>query len=83
MSTVTITSKDKWLWTSVLLVPSLTAMIISIINYTETSKLDNACDSKIKTAKDSSLGMMILSLLLFVCLFFILKINNLFPLELF
>ena len=47
-------------------------------NYTETSKLDDTCDAKIIDAKRTSLGMMILSLLLFVGLFFILRLNDLF-----
>jgi hypothetical protein len=78
MSSTGVTQKEKAVFTFILLVPAFVTMIISIVNYTEVSKLDNDCDGKIMDAKRTSLGMMILSLILFVGLFFILRLNDLF-----
>lgn len=79
MSTNTISTTSKWTWTSILLAPALVTMILSIINYVETDKLDSTCSNKVDDAKKTSLGMMVVSLLLFVSIFFILKFNNLLP----
>jgi len=58
---------NKLFYVALLSLPILVAFILTVINYTESQKLDSDCDpSNVETVKNTSLGMLVVILLIFI-----------------
>jgi hypothetical protein len=55
----------KLFYVTLLSLPILVAFILTVINYTESQKLDSECDpANVETVKNTSLGMLVVILLI-------------------
>jgi hypothetical protein len=69
---------SNWFYVIVLLGGSITALILSGLNYQESQNLNEDCDSKIVDIKRTSLGMLVVSVFLFVLMLIILYMGGVF-----
>jgi len=58
---------NKLFFVIALSLPIFVAFILTVINYTESQKLDSDCDpANVETVKNTSLGMLVVILLIFI-----------------
>ena len=56
---------NKLIFIAVLSLPIIAAFILTVINYTESQKLESDCDpANVETVKNTSLGMLVVILLI-------------------